>query len=110
MIHSDHALHWALSDMIEQAEGGGTLTGFYALAEGESVLIEVDHSDQAVFEFAEVPRFGEIPGAEVTLDLSGTDGSGFRVRVTRSDDVAGGEPGYGSDDVAYTWTRRGGLQ
>jgi len=90
--------------------GNGTLEGFYGLSEGELALIEVDHTAQGEFVWAEPPRIEDAPGVAFLLDVGYTNGSRFRVWAMRTDDVGGGWTGQAGADLEYAWTRRGGRR
>lgn len=100
-------LHWGRANNTVTVSGSGTLAGFYNLTEGQFVEVAVSHAGQADFQWAETPRFAAVPGAAFLLDAEGTDGNGFRVLVMRISNAGPG--GYGSADLAYTWTRTGGI-
>jgi len=96
-----HTLHLDRSDLVTEITDTGAVTGFFAQSVGYREAITVDHHLDADFGLAEGPAFAAVAGALFWLELSGTDGAGFRAYVER---VSGGP---GSGDLSYTWTRRG---
>jgi len=114
MPDTEH-LHWDpdRSDALVVASGSGWLTD---LDVGEVVRLVRDHSADAIFAFAEPPRFSISAAIYVRLLLEGTDGAQFAVEIERilgapygSDYGYGYGYGEGGDDFYYTWTRRGVL-
>lgn len=93
-----------------EISGSGTIEGFYGLGEGEMAEVAVDHHTDAEYRWAEPPRFADAAGVIFLLDVSGTDGAGFRVWAMRADAAGGGWSGGPAADLEYSWTRRGGLQ
>lgn len=78
------------------------------LAQGAYVIVHVDHTAKAVFEFCEHPRFEPVEGVEVLLHEvaadKATDGAGFVVKVTN---VSVAAQGSVPTPITLCWQRRG---
>lgn len=114
MPDTEH-LHWDpdRSDALVVVSGSGWLHDFNV---GEIVRLVIVHSADAIFAFAEPPRFHISAAIYVRLLLEGTDGHQFAVEIERILGAPyGADYGYGygyhygeaGDDFHYTWTRRG---
>ena len=100
--------HWDRSDLTDEVSGSGTVVNFFLLTEGQFVVIDIDHTAQGEFRWAETPRLVDEVGASFLLDCSGTNGTGFRLLIMRNADTP--DPyGYEGNDLEYSYTRRGGL-
>jgi len=83
-----------------------------AVLDGSSfVIVEVDHSAEAVFSLAEPPIFTDANGDSLedigihVEFLCDTNGSGFKVKMTNYSWT-----GYGYPLVSFLWTRRGFIE
>ncbi len=78
---------------------------------GETGILEVDHSADAVFAFAGVPEFDAVEGLRIRVLADGLTGGGFRVEIEVEIGTLGEDHGYGTEksDWVLTWRRRGVL-
>ena len=110
----DHPLYWRVGrpQALEEILGSGVLSD---VSDSTTYVVDIDHSADASFALAEMPRFTVIPGGvHVRVLADGTDGDGFRVEIViPAGYVAayGYDYGYGGGgaDVLYSWARRGVL-
>ena len=107
----DQPLHQGRGQARNPVSGSGELTD---VEDGATYVLDIDHSEDAVFAQADPPEFGDWPGVAVRLRCDGTDGSQFRVEIEIAEGYGAGygyDYGYGGagPDVLYTWTRDGVL-
>ena len=99
----DQPLRWGEGTPQALTVIGGEQLGVAVDEDPDLRFIDVDHSVEAAFGFAEPPRVTAVEGMRFVVDVSGTDGGKFRVWY---DVVVGGYP---PEEFDFVWTRRGVL-
>lgn len=99
-------LRWTRGNALTEIERQDIVVDLDA---GETGILEVDHSADAVFAFATPPEFDKVEGLRIRLLCDGLSGSGFRVEIEVEVGTSGYDYGYGSGkaDWTLTWRRRG---